>query len=872
MSVLTINTYKRGIGTLLALMALMATGCEIPGYPPGNAGTTEGLGGVKKPPVLAAYPTVNEMGIAPLTEPIPDGFIRGVDISNCYIIEQAGGVYYDDNGTPGDVIQILADHGVNYVRLRLWHNHQLAYNPGPYNGDGDNDMVKTRAIAKRAKEAGMKFLLNFHYSDNWADPGRQQIPDAWKEYTVDQLVQAVYDYTLDTILELKAAGAEPDMVQIGNEIRPGMLMTTGGSGSVIDTAANLGRVLEAGIQAARLAAPNAKIMVHLDAGGDTSIFQTWFDRFAAHNGAGATVQELDFDVIGLSWYPYYSSHKNIADLDANIRNIVSRYGKEAVVAEHSWAWTKEYDGDDLSNLFHTSQETLTAAQMPASDSYVTASGIVFEGSRVPASVENQARVLRAVLDATVTSGGMGVFWWGTEWIPATGLKSNWDNQTLFDFNGKALPALSVLGGLGTTAGITPPKKPANLRATATTIDSISLAWNASSGTDVYALYRAASATGPWDETTLVSDTLTVLTYNDTGLAPGTTYYYAVKAHNDNGWSAASDPLTAAAKALTAPEGFRVDAVTTTSITLTWNAAADGVTAFKIYHAGPEADKPADNAFTALTGADNIAFGATTHTHGSLSIGEKHWYKLAAVYGGHGEGPRSAAVSGVPGTALPPSYAAIDMNTGTLDADFSDGSKAASSTDSQSPGSGVFNYDIAGLYVANDETNLYIAVGFGGAQPGGYEYDRIVVLIDNTDSSDGGVNTGTVKAAQTTTCTASIEAFAQRIMRDTRGGFTSTPGGAINAGAWTGGDADPWVWKPTAPAGTTTVKFSIPLANIGGAVAGNTLKVFAAFSKGWSNGATIVVGDIIPQAAASGAGEDATSITIDMDQALSYTVK
>jgi arabinogalactan endo-1,4-beta-galactosidase len=860
------NRTKSKVFMLILITGIAVLSCELPlpSYPPGNEGTTEGLGGAKRPPALADY----EIAEVPrLNAPLSDDFIRGVDISNCYIIEQAGGVYYDDDNTPADIITILKNHGVNYVRLRLWHNHQLAYNPAPYAGDGDNDLVKTKAIARRAKAAGMKFLLNFHYSDNWADPGRQQIPAAWKGYTTDQLVQAVYDYTFDTILELKAAGAEPDMVQIGNEITPGMLKDRqDGTGDVIGSDNNrLASVLESGIQAARLAAPGAKIMLHLDSGGDVSKYNAWFDRFAAHNGVAATIKELDFDVIGLSWYPYYSSHKTLDDLDDNIRNIVSRYGKEAVVAEHSWAWTKEYDGDDLSNLFHISQENQTAAQMTDGKGYITAAGISFETREdgvkyLPASPENQAKVLRAVMDATASAGGGGVFWWAADWIPAPGLKSNWDNQTLFDFNGKALPALGVFG-IESTAGTVPPSKPANLRSTGVSIDSVSLTWDAPYGADKYALYRADSADGPWS--TALSEDISPASYTDSGLAPGTAYYYRVKAWNRHGWGEESEPLNATTLPLSAPENFRVSATSAASISLAWNPVA-GATAYKIYHAGPAASPPADGAYAELPGASSLDASAAAYTHNGLTSGQTHWYKISAIYGSRGEGAKSGAVNAVAG-APPPAYATVDMSTGTLDADFSDSAKAASSTDSITP-SKAANYNIQGLYAANDAANLYIALDFGNNPPSGYGYDRLVVLIDNTNSRAGGVD---IKAAQTQTLanSASIEGYAMQVMNTTLSGTT---GIACNVSSWIEAN---WLYTPGTPSGAVVVKFSIPLANIGGAAAGNVLRIFAAFSQGWSDGGNIVVGDIIPSAAVtSGGTTDSEKITIDMAQALSYTVK
>jgi fibronectin type 3 domain-containing protein len=656
------------------------------------------------------------------------------------------------------------------------------------------------------------------------------------------------------------------MVQIGNEITPGLLSPTiGGSWEKV------ARILNSGALAVRLAAPDAKIMLHLDRGGDTSAYQTWFDRFARHGSTAATTTEVDFDVVGLSWYPYYSSHKTIDDLDTNIRNIRSRYGKEAVVAETGWAWTIAYDGDELSNLFHITQENQTAVQMTDGKGYVTASGIGFETREggetkyLPASPENQAKLLRAVMDATAGAGGGGVFWWAGDWIPATGLRSNWDNQTLFDFNGKALPALSVLGGLSSTAGTIPPQAPGNLRLTSATIDSITLAWDASYGADKYAVYRAGAAEGPW---TALDETVTGTTYADTGLVPGTAYYYQAKAHNEHGWGSPAE-LTAQTPAPAAPANFRVTGSTGTSISLAWDAR-DSATGYKIYHA-QSATEPADTAYTLLPG--NIAAGTTTYEHTSLGSSETHYYKISALFGSHGEGPRSGAINAATG-APPPSYATVDMATGTLDADFTNSSKAAwvnAAGDSLAPSNSA-NYDIKGLYVANDANNLYIALDFDGSRPSGYTYDRLIVMIDNTASSAGSANTA-VNAAQTQNLAdgTSIEAYAMQRMTTT---VTGTVGVAGNVSSWAGGDeAANWLYTPGSPAGAAVIKFSIPLAAIAGSASGTQLRVFAAFSQGWSTGSNIVVGDLIPAAAVTTGGTvDSGTIIIDMSQALAYTVK
>ncbi|MDR2478292.1 MAG: glycosyl hydrolase 53 family protein [Treponema sp.] len=883
---------------VLIVCAIAALSCKLPEYPAGSEGTTEGLiGGEQKPPTMIDYPPV---ALEPLTATLPADFIRGIDATNNYEIVQSGGVYRNADGTPGDVMQIMKSHGVNWVRLRIWNNPELAwqdeftisgstkYYPRTP-GDGICDLITVRAMAKKAKAAGIKVLLDFHYSDNWADPGKQFLPRAWEQYAgdLDALEKALYDYTFNTIVELSAAGAEPDMVQIGNEIRNGMMTRTYESSTTIisNDATKLGRMLKAGSLAVRRAAPNAKIMLHLDAGGDDAVFRNWFDRYATHNGVAASNTEIDFDVIGHSWYPFYSSHKTLDMLYNCMRQSVERYGKEAVLVETSYAWTIDYEGDSMGNQFNYNNEAqaLTIGFSSDNNGFIAASGIDFplrNGAPIfAATPENQAKYLRLVMDVTAAAGGSGVFWWGGDWIPAPGLKSNWDNQTVFDFYGKPLPVLSVFG-ITNVEG--PPPKPAGLRVNNSTLDTISLVWNTANpnaGVDVYALYRLDSAEGEWN---LLADNLTVANYDDENLTPGTTYYYQLKAHNSFGWGNPGNALQAVTVAKTAPAGFIVTAVAADSITLNWQTLAH-TTGYTIYHAGPLASTPNDGDYTALSGAENINFATTTFTHSGLSSGDTHWYKISAQFvDGHGEGPQSAAVSAT-AEAIILEQATISMATGTLDADFMAISKAAWSTDSITPtvtDTNNPNYDIAGLYVANDATNLYIAVDFGTNQPAAYEYDRIVVLIDNTSSSTGGV-TNKVVATQTLQ-NGTIEAFAQRIFRDTRGGFTSTTGGVINASAaWTGGNSAPWLWKPPSPSNPTVIKFSIPLANIG-VVSGDVIKVFAACSQGLSNGSNLSLGDFIPAAAVSSGGSPVTDVTIggsaintaaiDMNAALSFTVR
>ena len=851
---------------LIAVIAAVSCEMQLPKYPSeiggvNTAGTTEGLGGGRRSSELKDYPAVIDLAHL---DNISDNFMRGVDISNCYIIEQAGGVYFDHDGNAKDIIEIFKENGVNWIRLRLWHNHKLAYNPGPYAGDGDNDLVKTKAIARRAKAAGLKFLLNFHYSDNWADPGRQQVPSAWKDYNVEQLINAVYEYTFDTIEELKAAGAEPDMVQIGNEINPGLLTTTNGTGAILNNATNTARALNAGARAVRLAAPNAKIMLHLADGGKD--LRSWFNTYTF----GATA--VDYDVIGLSWYPYYSPHGTIDDIYNNLRNYRTLYSKETVLVEAAWSWMSDFDGDELSNLFHTKEENQTAVQMPANSPFVINSGIQYQRREdgtwfLKASPENQARVLRAFIDMAASAGASGIFYWAPDWIPFPGLRSNWENQALFDFDGKALPSIRVMGI--PKAGTVEPPAPANV-SSVSGLDYINLSWLRTTSATHYQVDRSASENGPW--TVLsdnISDTVNPSFKND-GLLPGQSYYYRVRAHNPHGWGLYSYPKKFETLSLTPPSRFFVFDTTSSSNTLRWTAVAD-INNYEISFAQSES-QPAEGVYTLLPA---LAGNVTQYAHTGLTSGAVYWYRIRTSHNVYGKGAWSVPLRSEVGTL--DLKASVNMNTGTLDDDFLDTRMASVTNDTQASnpvgdGGQIANYSIRALYAVNDADNLYIALDFGNDQPAGYNHDRIVVWIDNTSSSSGGAFTDVAEAkiAGTQNITGSIEALVFKKM-DTPA-IGGAAGASINATTWIGGEANQWLNKPIIPEDTKVIKFSIPLSSIGNAQKGNVLRIFTAFSEGWS-ATNIVTSGYIPRAAVNplvNRGE--AVINVNMNSALSYTVK
>jgi arabinogalactan endo-1,4-beta-galactosidase len=252
------------------------------------------------------------------------GKVLGADISFLPQLE-ARGVKFSDKGVEKDAIQILKDHHFNYIRLRIFNNP--AADSGYSPGKGFCDLPHTLAMARRVKQAGLKLLLDFHYSDTWADPQKQFKPEAWKTLTGTALTQAVHDYTAQVLRALKAQGTPPDMVQVGNEINHGMIWPDGDvqkadSLKRFDTLAGLAK---AGASAVRETTPTALVMMHVALGGQNQLSRTWLDRMIARG--------VTFDVIGESYYPKW--HGTIPDLKANLTDLAKKYPQDIVVVEYS---------------------------------------------------------------------------------------------------------------------------------------------------------------------------------------------------------------------------------------------------------------------------------------------------------------------------------------------------------------------------------------------------------------------------------------------------------------------------------------------------------------------------------------------------------
>jgi arabinogalactan endo-1,4-beta-galactosidase len=246
--------------------------------------------------------------------------ILGADISSLPESE-ARGMKFSDNGIPGDPIKIMKAHGFNYIRLRIFNEPG---NPKGYaykKSEAFCDLAHTMVMAKRIKAAGMKFLLDFHYSDYWADPQQQNKPLAWVGEDFPALKKSLYDWTVKVMTALKDQGTTPDMVQVGNEINHGMDWPDGEIGNLD----SLAQLIYSGVQGVRAVSRSTIIMLHIALGGQNAEARFFVDNMLA--------RKVPFDVIGLSYYPQW--HGTPEDLKNNMTDLATRYKQQVMVAEYS---------------------------------------------------------------------------------------------------------------------------------------------------------------------------------------------------------------------------------------------------------------------------------------------------------------------------------------------------------------------------------------------------------------------------------------------------------------------------------------------------------------------------------------------------------
>lgn len=361
-------------------------------------------------------------------------YMKGMDLSTLKEVESLGGRFYDQ-GVEKDVFDIMQSYEVNAVRLRLW-NDPYSESGEPY-GAGTNDLSTTIALTKRALAHGMEVLLDLHYSDFWADPGKQRVPKAWRGMSEEELEEAVYTFTKETLEALRQADAYPTMIQVGNELTNGMLWPIG----QLPNYDSLARLISAGIRGVRAVDDKLPIMLHLDNGGNNAMYRDWFDHYIERGE--------DFQIIGLSYYPFW--HGSLEDLQNNMNDLAVRYGKELMIAEVSMGFTMED---------YASYEKLAASERKG---YATKPELAAKVP-FPMSREGQCSFMEAlfrVIEQVPERKGKGFFYWEAAWIPIPGsgwatepalayiqekgpCGNEWANQALFDYEGNALPALACI--------------------------------------------------------------------------------------------------------------------------------------------------------------------------------------------------------------------------------------------------------------------------------------------------------------------------------------------------------------------------------------------------------------------------------------------
>ncbi|MGB4528918.1 MAG: glycosyl hydrolase 53 family protein [Bacillota bacterium] len=383
-------------------------------------------------------------------EGIPADFIKGADISSVIALENSGVVFYNAEGEVQDIFQTLKEHGINYIRVRVWNDPYDAEG-NPYGG-GNNDLATAVKIGKRATAQGLRLCVNFHYSDFWADPSKQQAPKAWEGMSIDQKANALYEFTKHSLETLLREGIDVGMVQIGNETTGKMCGETNWI--------NITKLMNAGSRAVR------EVSAAFDTDIEIAVHFTNPERgIREYHRYGMILDNfnVDYDIFASSYYPYW--HGTLENLTAVLKDIAESFGKKVMVAEVAYAYTYE-NGDGFGNTI-------------SEESYVV--------KPYPITVQGQANAIRDCIQAVVDVGGagIGVFYWEPAWIPVPGSSyeerfelwekygsgwatsfaasydpadagvyyggSSWDNQALFDFNGRPLASLQVFKYVDTGA-------------------------------------------------------------------------------------------------------------------------------------------------------------------------------------------------------------------------------------------------------------------------------------------------------------------------------------------------------------------------------------------------------------------------------------
>ena len=345
----------------------------------------------------------------------------GGDISLLTKYEEAGVVYKNKSGNTVQALTFFKEQGLNAMRVRLFVDPSKA--SAKHKGEGVcQDLAYVKALGKRIKDCGMKLMLDFHYSDTWADPSNQWTPDAWKNLNDEQLCNKIYEYTKDCLSQMKKAGATPDFIQTGNEISYGMLWGTEGSTAnrcyTSSSNANWTRfinLLKKVGEACREECPDAKIIIHSERTPKPNVLTDFFDRMKNAS--------LDYDIIGLSYYPAH--HGNLATLETALTTLENKnYGKDIMVVEtgYCYAW-------------------------PLADSNNDGKEDGFDYTATYPYTEEGQRQYTAALIAKLNSHSSvkGLFWWWPEDNGNKNVTAKWWNAALYNHStGKPYAALYEL--------------------------------------------------------------------------------------------------------------------------------------------------------------------------------------------------------------------------------------------------------------------------------------------------------------------------------------------------------------------------------------------------------------------------------------------
>ena len=332
---------------------------------------------------LLTIPASAETSDKVTVEPIEfarEDFIRGMDVSSVLSLEASGVVFRDSDGQEQDLFRILSENGVNYIRVRVWNNPYDASGNGY--GGGNNDAAKAAEIGRRAAKYGMRLLVDFHYSDFWADPAKQKAPKAWKGLSLDQKAVKIAEFTGESLTAISAAGADIGMVQIGNEINGGIAGETAFS--------SMARLLNSASAAVRDFSSSVRVAVHFtnpERPGGIKYFADSLDQYG-----------VDYDVFAVSYYPYW--HGSLGNLTSVLSYVASTYGKDTMVAETSYAYTLD-DTDGHGN-------TVSA--------YSNSSGENILWPFTPQGQADEVRSVMAAVNAVPDGRGVGVFYWEGAWI------------------------------------------------------------------------------------------------------------------------------------------------------------------------------------------------------------------------------------------------------------------------------------------------------------------------------------------------------------------------------------------------------------------------------------------------------------------------